>query len=271
MTASTQTNFLIRGGRVYDHDGDVHQPAVADLLINGETIERVAPDIAAGPAPRSSTRAASWSCPASSTRITIRTTRWKGMFEEMPFDIWTLHTNAGSYGPRSHQEVRLRTLIGAAENASQRHHHGAGFPDARAAGPGHLDTVLSAYGRPASASCSPSPRATAPRSTSRRSFRRTAGIDPQAHRRHDRTASEELDFVAAQIKRLGKHPPPLKTWALAPSAPQRCSPELLEGIAALSRQHGLPVFTHVYETRIQAAAARQQASRRCSTCWSAPA
>ena len=34
--------YLIRGGRIYDHDGDVHQPAVADLLINGETIERIA-------------------------------------------------------------------------------------------------------------------------------------------------------------------------------------------------------------------------------------
>ena len=50
------------------------------------------------------------------------------------------------------------------------------------------------------------------------------------------------------------------TWAMTPSAPQRCSPELLEGIAALSREHSLPVFTHVYETRIQAAAARQQPS-----------
>jgi cytosine/adenosine deaminase-related metal-dependent hydrolase len=50
------------------------------------------------------------------------------------------------------------------------------------------------------------------------------------------------------------------TWALAPSAPQRCSPELLEGLAALSREHKLPVFTHVYETRPQAAAAHVQSS-----------
>ena len=35
---------------------------------------------------------------------------------------------------------------------------------------------------------------------------------------------------------------------------------MLEGIAALSREYDLPVFTHVYETRIQAAAARQQPS-----------
>jgi cytosine/adenosine deaminase-related metal-dependent hydrolase len=76
----------------------------------------------------------------------------------------------------------------------------------------------------------------------------------------DRNAADELGFVAAQIERRGLRPTPRQTWALAPSAPQRCSPELLEGIADLSRQHGLPVFTHVYETRIQAAAARRQPS-----------
>jgi 5-methylthioadenosine/S-adenosylhomocysteine deaminase len=45
--------------------------------------------------------------------------------------------------------------------------------------------------------------------------------------------------VSGQIRRLGKTPTPRQTWALAPSAPQRCSPELLEGIAALSREHGI--------------------------------
>jgi 5-methylthioadenosine/S-adenosylhomocysteine deaminase len=66
--------------------------------------------------------------------------------------------------------------------------------------------------------------------------------------------------VSRQIRRLGKTPTSLQTWALAPSAPQRCSAELLEGIAALSREHCLPVLTHVYETRVQAAAARQGGS-----------
>ena len=61
------------------------------------------------------------------------------------------------------------------------------------------------------------------------------------------------------------------TWALAPSAPQRCSPELLEGIAALSREHELPVFTHVYETRLQAAAARVQSCLAARHAASAPA
>ncbi len=34
MTGTAQVaRILIRGGRVYDHDGDVHQPAQADILI----------------------------------------------------------------------------------------------------------------------------------------------------------------------------------------------------------------------------------------------
>jgi cytosine/adenosine deaminase-related metal-dependent hydrolase len=76
----------------------------------------------------------------------------------------------------------------------------------------------------------------------------------------DGNARDELDFIAMQMKRLGLRPTPRLTWALAPSAPQRCSQELLEGIAALSRMYDLPVLTHLYETRIQAAAARRQAS-----------
>jgi hypothetical protein len=76
MTGTAQAaRILIRGGRVYDHDGDVHQPAQADILIGGERIERIGPELAGGrPASKSSTPRASWSCLVSSTPITIRTT-----------------------------------------------------------------------------------------------------------------------------------------------------------------------------------------------------
>ena len=47
MTGTAQVaRILIRGGRVYDHDGDVHQPAQADILIRGERIERIGPKLA---------------------------------------------------------------------------------------------------------------------------------------------------------------------------------------------------------------------------------
>ncbi len=115
--------------------------------------------------------------------------------------------------------------------------------------------------RPASASCSRSPRGIAVRSTSRRSSRRTFRSRSKSASR-ERTAAPATNstFVAGQIRRLGKVPTELQTWALAPSGPQRCSAELLEGIAALSREHGLPVLTHVYETRVQAAAAQMDTS-----------
>jgi cytosine/adenosine deaminase-related metal-dependent hydrolase len=49
-------------------------------------------------------------------------------------------------------------------------------------------------------------------------------------------------------------------WALSPSAPQRCSPGLLEAVAGLSKQLSVPVYTHVYETRVQRVFALQNLS-----------
>ena len=69
----------------------------------------------------------------------------KGMFEEMPFDIWTLHTNAASYGPRSHHEVRIRTLIGAAEMLRNGITTVQDFLTVYPADEAIVDTVLSAY------------------------------------------------------------------------------------------------------------------------------
>ncbi len=68
-------------------------------------------------------------------------------------------------------------------------------------------------------------------------------------------ARVQLEFVEAQIRRIDPLPPRLR-WALSPSGPQRSSRALLEGIAALSERYRLPVLTHVYETRAQAAKAR---------------
>ena len=37
--------LLIRGGQVYDHDGDAHKPALADILIEGGNIVAVGRDL----------------------------------------------------------------------------------------------------------------------------------------------------------------------------------------------------------------------------------
>jgi cytosine/adenosine deaminase-related metal-dependent hydrolase len=253
------TRFLIRGGRVYDHDGDVHQPAIADVLIDGEMIKRVGRGLTAPEAEVIDAAGKLVAPGLVNAHYHSHDVLAKGLFEEMPFDVWTLHSNPGNYGPRSPEEIRLRTLIGAAEQLRNGITTVQDFLTVVPADDATIDTVLSAYaeaGIRVVFAIAARDRAALdiapfiPKNLPDAIRKRLAGVD--------RTAKQELDFVAGQINRLGKRPSPLQSWALAPSAPQRCSPELLEGIAALSREHGLPVFTHVYETRIQAAAARVQ-------------
>jgi len=115
MNAASQSNrILVRGGRVYDHDGDVHQPGTADILIACGRIERIAPRIESAPGVEVIEARGKLVAPGFvNAHYHSHDAMLKGMFEEMPFDIWAIHTNAASYGVRSHREVRLRTLIGA--------------------------------------------------------------------------------------------------------------------------------------------------------------
>lgn len=66
---------------------------------------------------------------------------------------------------------------------------------------------------------------------------------------------EQLDYLEHQLKR---HPAEgTQHWAVAPFAPQRCTPKMLEGCAELADKHDLAVYTHVYETRGQVLIARE--------------
>jgi 5-methylthioadenosine/S-adenosylhomocysteine deaminase len=256
------TRYLIRSGRVYDHDGDIHQPATADLLIHGGIIERIAPQIAVDDGVEVLDAAGKLVVPGFvNAHYHSHDVMAKGLFEEMPFDIWMLHSNPRSFGRRSHEEVRVRTLIGAAESLRNGITTIQDFLTVEPQEEAYVDTVLSAYAEAgirvvfALAARDRGALDIAPfiaKNLPEPIQMRLAG--------QDRSARDELDWVAGQIKRLGKTPTLLQTWALAPSGPQRCSAELLEGIAALSREHGLPVLTHVYETRVQAAAARRVGS-----------
>src|SRR4051812_31915543 len=106
MAADDQAKrFLIRGGRGFDHDGDVHQPATADLLIGAGRIERIESRITAEPGVEVIEAAGKLVVPGFvNAHYHSHDVMLKGMFEEMPFDVWAVHTNAASYGRRSHQE-----------------------------------------------------------------------------------------------------------------------------------------------------------------------
>ena len=84
---SGQTKILIRGGQVYDHDGDVHRPAVADILIEGDTIAAIGPGLQ-GDGHQVIDAAGKLIIPGLiNAHYHSHDTLCRGMFEELPLEI----------------------------------------------------------------------------------------------------------------------------------------------------------------------------------------
>ncbi len=250
------TKLLVKGGLVYDHDGDVHKPATADILIEGSDIVAVGPAL---PAER---------C-AGAELIDARDhlvmpgminahyhshdTLCRGLFEELPLEYWLLYTlPLGAH--RSKEEIRLRTLVGALEAMR------CGITtlqDMLGLIPlteQNIDTVLDAYEEIGERVVF-SPM--------------VFDIPAVAMVPHDRElppeiramignvalgAQEQIDFLDAQLAR--RPAGGVIHWASGPFAPQRCTPALLEQCADFAQRHDLGIYTHVYETRGQVVTAR---------------
>ncbi len=263
--------ILIRGARVYDRALDIHRPAVKDVIVEGNRIASVS---GAGELQQRKSEIVAAAAAHQSNAIVIDgegkllipglvnahyhsyDVLCKGRFEDLPFDVWALHSQPAYWGKRSKEELRVRTLLGAMECLR----HGiTTIQDMNSVVPQDeetLDIILSAYAEAGI------------RVVFSIAVRDIAaldiepflpkGIPPEpaaiiAGKPGD--AAADLAFIEAQIKRLDPLHPRLH-WALSPSGPQRCSTMLLEGIAELSERYALPVFTHVYETRAQLAKAR---------------
>jgi len=257
MTAALET--VVAGARVMLPGADPHAPPYADILIRGDRIaaiegpgELLVPDGA-----RVIDASGLLVSPGFvNAHYHSYDVLQKGLLEDMPFDIWALHSQPAYLGPRSAREMRLRTLIGAIDCIW---HGVTTVQDMNSLVPmdeSTLDAALAAYAEAglrvvfsiavrdvAALDIAPFLPAEAPEAVQAL----VRGIPAEA--------AEQLAFVEAQIRRLTPLPPGLR-WALSPSGPQRSSRALLEGIADLSRRYALPVLTHVYETKAQAAKAR---------------
>ncbi|MGE3936323.1 MAG: amidohydrolase family protein [Rhodospirillaceae bacterium] len=250
--------LLIRGGRVYDHDGDVHQPAVADVLVAGDRIAAVGPDLAA--------QAAGATVIDAAGRLVIpgfvnahyhsHDVLAKGLIEEHPLEMWQLLTGPLGAG-RSKAELRLRTLVGALEalrngiTTIQDMSTFAPFDEEV------LDTILAAY-EEAGIRVVYAIQVRDLSNVTTVPYWKEFPADIQAIAGNADVDPKPLaDFVAAQLRRRAT-PGPRGHWALGPSAPQRCTPPLWEAVVDMASRHDLPVYTHVYETKAQALLARQQ-------------
>ena len=261
---------LIRGGRVYDHDGDVHNPPVSDILIEGSVIAAVGPNLDAhdGRGNDGSHRetGADIELVDASGKLVLpgfvnahyhsHDVLAKGLLEELPLEMWQLYT-APMVAHRSKEEVRIRTLVGALEcirngiTTIQDMNVIVPFDE------DYVDVVLDAYAEAGIRVIY---------SLSVRDLSNVASVPflrdmlpPEIQElagNRDEDGRELISFIEAQIRRRAS-PGGRLQWALSPSAPQRCTPLLLEAVAELSDRYDLPVYTHVYETKPQALHARQ--------------
>lgn len=261
--------ILIRGGRVYDPDGDTDRPAFRDVLVDGDMIRSVtAPDQDLDEKRRVEDEASLGVGEVIDARDRLvlpgfvnahyhsYDTLAKGLIEDAPFDLWALQTQPAYYGRRSKAELRLRTLVGAMECLKGGITTVQDMCTLVPQDEGTLDVIAAAYAE------------VGIRVVFALALRDVGDLDiapflpeglSDAVRRavtgSARDAAEDLAFAEAQIRRLPASG--LWHWGVAASGPQRSSDALLEGVAALSERHGLPIFTHVYETRAQAAKARR--------------
>jgi len=250
----TSKRTLIRGGQVYDHEGDVHKPALADILIEDDKIVSVGAKLAPHDVHEIIDAAGRLIVPGLiNAHYHSHDVLCRGLFEELPLEIWLLYTLPMGAN-RSNDEVRARTLVGALECLR------CGITtvqDMLGLSPltdEQTDVVIAAY-REAGLRVVFSPM--------------VWDIPPIAMVRHkdslppavqemlgnkSRPIGEQLDYLTHQFKR---HPGGgTLHWAVAPFAPQRCTPKMLQACAELADKYDLPVYTHVYETRGQALIAR---------------
>jgi 5-methylthioadenosine/S-adenosylhomocysteine deaminase len=245
---------LIRGGQVYDHDGDVHKPSVADILIEDDTIAAVAAAIPPQDVDEIVDASGRLVVPGLiNAHYHSHDVLCRGMFEELPLEFWLLYTLPMGAN-RSKEEVRARTLVGALESLR------CGITtvqDMLGLVPltdEQTDVVIGAY-REAGIRVVFSPMVwDIPAVAMMRHGEKLPHAVQEMLGTTPRPIGEQLDYLKHQFRR---HPAEgTLHWAMAPFAPQRCSPKMLHGCAELAAHYDLPIYTHVYETRAQALIAR---------------
>jgi 5-methylthioadenosine/S-adenosylhomocysteine deaminase len=254
------TTLLLKGGQVLTPDTDWHDPPQADIAIAGDRIVGVCPGYGLD----------------SQRNVEVIDARdhlvlpgfvnahyhshdvlAKGTLEEVPLETWRLYALPPQYPPRSAEEVYARTLLGALECLRSGM---TTIQDMLTLYPyedRHMDAVMRAY------------QEVGIRVVFALQYADRKGIETvpfwkdtfpaELHPLLSTAAEPErhLDLIGHfETTRLKSPPPPRVSWALGPSAPERCSPALMRRTVELARRYDIPVYTHIYESRGMALQAR---------------
>lgn len=184
----------------------------------------------------------------------------KGTMEEEPLEWWALRALPPSFPPRSLEELRVRTLIGALEclrggiTTVQDMVTIAPFSDDA------LKVVVEAY-EAAGIRAVIGPQYADKVGLGTRPF--WAESIPEKYHGYVKSFVEpeaDFDFLSFfENEYLAPRESESRVqWALAPTAPDSCSADLIERTVSLSSEYGLPIFTHLLESKSMAVAARHE-------------
>jgi len=184
----------------------------------------------------------------------------KGRFDVMSLEKWAFRALPRFFPPRSDQELRLRTLIGAAEclrsGITTVQDMLSLWPltahQARVVRQAYLDSGLRVVLGIQMADVGPLD--TIPFFAQ--------GLDETTRElAKGPAAPADMPDPMAELHGILRDSPAgqgdLLTWAVCPSSPERCSSELLTTMRDVALEHGLRLFSHIAISRLEAVAAQQ--------------
>jgi 5-methylthioadenosine/S-adenosylhomocysteine deaminase len=254
------TTLLLKGGRALTPEADWHDPQEVDIAIAGDKIAGISRSYRLGDEPNVELIDARDHLVLPgfvNAHYHSHDVLAKGTLEEVPLESWRLYALPPQYPPRSVEEVYARTLLGALECLRSGM---TTIQDMLTLYPyeeRHMDAVMKAY------------QEVGIRVVFALQYADRKGIEtvpfwkdtfPSDLHPLLSTAAEpesQLDLIGHfETTRLKSPAPPRVSWALGPSAPERCSPALMRRTAELARCYDIPVYTHIYESRGMALQAR---------------
>jgi cytosine/adenosine deaminase-related metal-dependent hydrolase len=246
-------DLLVRGGEVLTASGRLER---ADVLVRDGRIETVGTvDEAAGTAVIDA-RGTVVSPGLINAHYHSNENLNPGLYEGLPLDLWFVHSHQVTRTePMSDEAIYTRTLLGAVQQLRSGTTAVVDFVfEAPEITMETLEPIVRAY-RDVGL------RATVLLGVADLHYLASLDIDPA-----DRAAAA-AEFEPASVERImGIAGAAVERWhepggligiGLGPSAPQRCSGELLDRTMAMAREHGLVWQTHVQETRTQAVTAQR--------------
>lgn len=255
---------LVRRATIVDPGNEDGRPFVGDILVEDGRIAAVGADLAApvsGPAGETIDGSSLLAIPGLvNAHYHSHDVLLKGAFDVMSLERWAMRALPRFFPPRSDRELRLRTLIGAAECLR------GGITtvqDMLSLWPltiRQAEIVRDAY-REAGLRvvlgiqlADTGPLDTIP-------FLRDILPPDLAGLVNGPPPPPGMPVPVAELERilaeLAAAPGDLVTWAVCPSSPERCSQALLLRLCELARSRRLRLFSHVAISRVEAVGARR--------------